>query len=223
MANKKIITRTVEALRSSVKKRLLVYVCMVSAVLIFPNVTGCVPHVTLETAITEAKKADTILKHANFIITENPEISYTHALQIVDAVHEASEKYGVTQQIILCLMSVESAYIKNSKSSKGALGLMQVYPKVWLTKQENSKDLVSAGIAETKKDLLDVETNIMAGAYILRVYLDEAAKKNIRNPYKYAITRYYGGYKNSHYTKTMAVMARLKNFKHNKGVYDENS
>lgn len=221
---KKIVTRTFTVLRSAVKHRYLAYLCITALIMWSTIVFGCVPNEVLTQAIADATLAESKLKQVNFIITENPDVPYEHAVEIVEAVHEASEKYDVKKQVILGLMRVESTYKHDSVSPKvGALGLMQVYPKLWLVKQDNQRDLISVGIAETKEDLLDIRTNILAGTYILRVYLDEAKKKGVTNKYRYALTRYYGGFKNANYDKTMAVVARLKNFKVNKEVMYENS
>ena len=223
---KNFTKRTEQTVRNLINHRVFIYVCLVFSITMLPATLSSAllpPLPKVLKKVEVVKRLDVKLKHASFILNENPSVPYAHAVQIVDAIHEAAEKYGVKHQVVLCLMQVESTYDQTSKSHKGALGLMQVRPKVWLVKQDNSKDLVSVGIAKTKKDLLDVRTNIMAGTYILRVYLDEAEKKGVANPYKYALTRYYGGYKNEHYKKTMTVMARLKNFKQLKGNQDENS
>ncbi|MFQ6023218.1 MAG: lytic transglycosylase domain-containing protein [Acidiferrobacterales bacterium] len=77
----------------------------------------------------------------------------------------AARRYGVDPYLLLLLTRVESGFDAQAKSNKGALGMMQIMPNVWL-------DRIS--FISTDKDLLDPYLNIHAGARVLRHYLDRA-------------------------------------------------
>lgn len=78
----------------------------------------------------------------------------------------ASAKYRVPQVILAGLVMQESSGKADARSSCGAVGLTQIRWKFW------GQTLKDAGICETEADLLDPETSIEAGAYILRTLLD---------------------------------------------------
>jgi soluble lytic murein transglycosylase-like protein len=70
----------------------------------------------------------------------------------------------------LFLTLIESRFDPQAESSKGALGMTQVMPKVWLKRIDFISD---------RKDLMDPFLNIHAGAHVLRHYLDRA-KGNVK-------------------------------------------
>ena len=78
----------------------------------------------------------------------------------------ASAKYRVPQVILAGLVMQESSGNPSARSNCGAVGLTQIQWKFW------GQTLKDAGICETEADLLDPETSIEAGAYILRTLLD---------------------------------------------------
>jgi soluble lytic murein transglycosylase-like protein len=78
----------------------------------------------------------------------------------------ASAKYRVPQVILAGLVMQESSGKADARSHVGAVGLTQIRWKFW------GKALVEAGIATCEADLLDPETSIEAGAFILRTLLD---------------------------------------------------
>ena len=61
----------------------------------------------------------------------------------------------------------ESSGKPNARSRCGAVGLTQIRWVCW------GDALIKAGIAQTEADLLDPETSVEAGAYILRYLLDK--------------------------------------------------
>jgi soluble lytic murein transglycosylase-like protein len=77
----------------------------------------------------------------------------------------AARQYQVDPYLLLLLTRVESGFDAQAKSHKGAVGMMQIMPAVWLEKI----DFVS-----TEQDLMDPYLNIHAGAHVLRYYLDRA-------------------------------------------------
>lgn len=78
---------------------------------------------------------------------------------------EAGRNYDLNPRLLLFLTLIESRFDPQAESHKGALGMTQVMPKVWLERIEFVSD---------RKDLMDPFLNIHAGAHVLRHYLDRA-------------------------------------------------
>jgi soluble lytic murein transglycosylase-like protein len=83
---------------------------------------------------------------------------------------EAARNYDLNPRLLLFLTLIESSFDPQAESHKGALGMTQVMPKVWLKRIEFISD---------RKDLMDPFLNINAGAHVLRHYLDRA-KGNVK-------------------------------------------
>lgn len=143
-----------------------------------------------------------------YIQSVNYNVSREEAYEIADAVIEASDEYGLSPTIVLGLAAVESDFRRNVVSEKGAIGLMQVTPATWL-KAGNRVNLQSQGIVKYTSELYNISQNVRAGSYVLAHYRDNAIRKNIEHPMKYALTRYFGGKTNSHSAKTFA---KIKQF-----------
>lgn len=78
-----------------------------------------------------------------------------------------SAKYRVPQVILAGMVMQESSGNASAKSNCGAVGLTQIRWCCW------GKVLTEAGIATCEADLLDPETSIEAGAFIVRTLLDQ--------------------------------------------------
>jgi hypothetical protein len=78
-------------------------------------------------------------------------------------VTEASKRFGVPEHWIRAVMHVESSAKQKARSSKGAMGLMQIMPKTW-TELRARYGLGS--------DPYDVRDNILAGAAYIRELYD---------------------------------------------------
>jgi Transglycosylase SLT domain len=77
-------------------------------------------------------------------------------------VTEASKRFGVPEQWIRSVMQVESSAKQRARSSKGAMGLMQIMPKTWTELRARY------GLGA---DPYDPRDNILAGsAYIRELY-----------------------------------------------------
>jgi soluble lytic murein transglycosylase-like protein len=77
-----------------------------------------------------------------------------------------SAKYRVPQVILAGMVLQESSGNPDARSSCGAVGLTQIRWRYW------GETLKDAGICEKESDLLEPETSIEAGAYILRTLID---------------------------------------------------
>ena len=83
------------------------------------------------------------------------------------AVREAYVR-GISPAIVFGVMLTENAkFISKATSNVGAVGLMQVYPKVWLTKEMS---------ALFGHDLASDSTNVKYGVFILSKYFNPRTK-----------------------------------------------
>jgi soluble lytic murein transglycosylase-like protein len=78
-------------------------------------------------------------------------------------VTEASKRFGVPEHWIRAMMHVESSEKQRARSSKGAMGLMQIMPKTWTELRARY------GFGA---DPYDVSDNILAGAAYIRELRD---------------------------------------------------
>ena len=101
------------------------------------------------------------------------------------AVREAYTR-GISPAIVFGVMLTENArFISNAMSNVGAVGLMQVYPKIWLKKEFTD----SLG-----KDLASDSTNLKYGLFILDKYFHPRTKSGAvqERDYRSALLRYNG-------------------------------
>jgi len=103
------------------------------------------------------------------------EIPTNERVFILKTVHQEATHAGLTPELVLSVMQVESNFDRYAISSAGARGLMQVMP-FWLDELERPDD-----------DLFDIRTNIRFGCTILKNYLDREKGNHAR-----ALARYNG-------------------------------
>lgn len=80
-----------------------------------------------------------------------------------DEIESASEQFGIDRAIIYSVINVESGFSKNAKSSRGAIGLMQVMP--------STADEVAKKCNLGEYDLFDESDNITIGTCYLATLL----------------------------------------------------
>ncbi len=100
--------------------------------------------------------------------------------QLVDVI---AHKQGLDPKLVRAVVTVESAWRPAARSSKDAIGLLQVHYPTWRHKH-------------TRRELLDPESNLYAGTAILRKYLNESSTL------KEALRKYSGG-EPEYYEKVM--------------------
>jgi len=101
------------------------------------------------------------------------------------AVREAYIR-GISPAIIFGVMLTENAkFISKATSNVGAVGLMQVYPKIWATKEMS---------ALLGKDLVSDSTNVKYGVFILSQYFRPKTKsgQTKERDWQTALLRYNG-------------------------------
>ena len=101
------------------------------------------------------------------------------------AVREAYIR-GISPAIIFGVMLTENAkFISKATSNVGAVGLMQVYPKIWLTKEMS---------ALFGRDIVSDSTNVKYGVFILSQYFRPKTKtgETKERDWQTALLRYNG-------------------------------
>ena len=79
----------------------------------------------------------------------------------------SSARHRVPMVVLAGMVLRESSGNPDARSSCGAVGLTQIRWRYW------GETLKDAGICEKESDLLEPETSIEAGAYILRTLIDQ--------------------------------------------------
>jgi hypothetical protein len=127
------------------------------------------------------------------------------------AVREAYLR-GISPAIIFGVMLTEnSRFISNATSNVGAVGLMQVYPKIWLTKE--MKKLFGG-------DLATDSTNVKYGVFILNQYFrpkDKGGQVRERD-WQTALLRYNGCVKGTNTPRCHTYPSKVKSFIENQGT-----
>jgi hypothetical protein len=127
------------------------------------------------------------------------------------AVREAYLR-GISPAIIFGVMLTEnSRFISNATSNVGAVGLMQVYPKIWLTKE--MKKLLGG-------DLATDSTNVKYGVFILNQYFRPKDKRGqVRErDWATALLRYNGCVKGTNTPRCHTYPSKVKSFIENQGT-----
>lgn len=128
---------------------------------------------------------------AEYIRSKNNKISKKAAKSYAKTYISTSDAYGIDVAYLIAITDIESTFKSKAKSKRRCIGLMQVSPNVWLDR-ENEHNLIDSGIVQSKKDLYNPNTNIKAGAHILRHYMDKAIDAEVKNVLRYALNRYVG-------------------------------
>ena len=127
------------------------------------------------------------------------------------AVREAYRR-GISPAIIFGVMLTEnSRFVSKATSNVGAVGLMQVYPKVWLTKEMTSL---------FGRDLSTDSTNVKYGVFILNQYFrpkDRTGQVRERD-WATALLRYNGCVRGTNTPRCHTYPSKVKDFIENQGT-----
>jgi soluble lytic murein transglycosylase-like protein len=121
------------------------------------------------------------------------------------AVREAYIR-GISPAIVFGVMLTEnSRFISNAKSNVGAVGLMQIYPKIWLNKEMS---------ALLGRDLATDSTNVKYGVFILNKYFHprSSSGRTITLDWQTALLRYNGCVTGSNTPRCHTYPSKVKNF-----------
>ena len=127
------------------------------------------------------------------------------------AVREAYIR-GISPAIIFGVMLTEnSRFISKAQSNVGAVGLMQVYPKVWLTKEMT---------ALFGRDLATDSTNVKYGVFILSHYFNPKTKtgETTERDWATALLRYNGCVRGTNTPRCHTYPDKVQNFVENQAT-----
>ena len=151
---------------------------------------------------------------AKYILSVNSNVTAKEARVYARSVVNAAREFDVPARHLVAMMKVESAYRHSAKSEKGAIGLMQVNTRVWLS-PKNEHNLLAAKVIQKASDLRKPSQNIRAGAYILRHYLTKAERKKVKHPLRFAMAKYSGRGGAAYVSKVVKALSHFKQFKEN--------
>ncbi len=133
----------------------------------------------------------------------NSTLADIDAMYIAEAILRESYNLNVDWRCILSTIHQESHFNYAAINHKtNCWGLMQVRPNDMSGRDVWFKTLYKYGLLSCKEDLLDIDTNIRCGTFILRLYL------NKHNTVKKALNRYGGVIHNTGYAES--VIAKIK-------------
>jgi hypothetical protein len=95
----------------------------------------------------------------DFIIHLNPNVDPEMSLIMAKAIDESSAKYRLPRKLVCSIIMKESLFNPFARSKAGAVGLMQIMPKIHADKHID-------------KNLWHIASNIDVGCQIFREYLD---------------------------------------------------
>lgn len=95
-------------------------------------------------------------------------VNYVFIVKYEDLIEKYSKKYNIEKELVFAVINAESRFDKNAKSSKGAIGLMQIMPETgeWLAEKIKLDNF-------SEEMLYDPEINIQLGCYYLAQLLEK--------------------------------------------------
>jgi len=125
--------------------------------------TRYTPHPDLEYKLLNSSGVQAHIAH---VITETYRISFSQALDIVDAVVEQSKLQKVDPLLLLGIIAQESSFRVRAVSSYGAKGLMQVVPRWHLNR------MLQVGVTNILES--SVSQQIKLGTFVLNYFMRRA-------------------------------------------------
>lgn len=98
---------------------------------------------------------------------------FTHPLKFENEIIQFAEEYDLSPEIVASIINVESSFKENAKSSKNAIGLMQIK----LTTANYMKELNKEETL-TENELFKPKVNINLGCQYLRYLIDKFGQVN---------------------------------------------
>ena len=118
------------------------------------------------------------------------------------AVREAYQR-GIPPAVIFVVMLTENAlFVSNALSNVGAVGLMQVYPKIWLKALGD----------KFGTDLASDSTNVKYGVYILAEYIKHTGAQVTPSEVQKGLLRYNGCVRGTNTPNCKTYPTKVKNY-----------
>ena len=93
------------------------------------------------------------------------EKKYIYPLKYKEEVFLFADEYQIEKELVFATIKVESGFDKNAKSSKGAVGLMQISP--------DTAKFIASEIGVQTFDLTNEKTNIHFGCFYLKYLINK--------------------------------------------------
>ncbi len=93
------------------------------------------------------------------------EKNFIYPLRYEEIICESSDYYGLDRALVFAVVKVESSFNKDAKSSKGAIGLMQITPR--------TAKYIAKLMKIENYDLTDEQTNVWFGCFYLKYLIDK--------------------------------------------------
>ena len=147
------------------------------------------------TEITEPEETHTVQNeiHIDWILTHSYRISRKTATEIYNTA--MSMDNGL---LLIAIASRESSFSPTAVSKKGAIGINQIMPEIWV------KELQEQEIIEERRDLFDYDKNFLASNYILTKYY------NALGSWEKALQKYVGKGHESYVKDVLALYGELQ-------------
>ena len=142
--------------------------------------------------ITKTEGIHTKKVYVEWILNHSRKISRQTAIGICDAA--MSMDNGL---LLIAIASRESSFSPTAVSKKGAIGLNQIMPNIWV------KDLQKQGIIKERKDLFDYNVSLLASNYILTKYYNKLGS------WEKALEKYVGHHK-TYVRDVLAIYGELQ-------------
>ncbi len=101
-------------------------------------------------------------------------VAISHPIRYANEIKAVAKTYTLPPYLIASVINVESGFNKNAKSTKGALGLMQIK----LDTANFLNEYYKLDVKLDENDLYSVSTNIRYGGMYLKYLLDKFADVN---------------------------------------------
>jgi len=129
---------------------------------------------------TERTQHQTVTKLiATYISKRNRKIGVNQAYVLAESFVATANEFDIDPFFLTAQANIESFFEMFSKSKKGALGIMQVMPNIWVK---------AIPFIDSRDDLLNPVVNIRAGGFVLAHY-----RKKCGNDYERILKCYHGG------------------------------
>lgn len=116
---------------------------------------------------------------ANYIQSRNRSIGINQSHVLAESFVTYSEEYDIDPFFLTAQANIESYFEMFSKSNKGAIGIMQIMPNIWVK---------MIPFVTSKDDLYNPVINVRAGGFVIAHY-----RKKCGDDYEKILRCYHGG------------------------------
>lgn len=175
---------------------------LIALFLVFSNYLYCGTNKN-EQSVTHPDITYLDITYSNSVIRDNIYInwilnhSYRISRQTATGIYNTAMSTN-SGLLLLAIASRESSFSPTAISNKGAIGINQIMPNIWV------KELQEQGIIKERKDLFDYDKNLLASNYILTKYY------NALGSWEKALQKYVGKNHKTYAKDVFAIYGELQ-------------